>query len=290
MRSPLTRIARTSLALVALITATTAASHTASPPDPSTAATKELQSLFHDDWERNLRENPTFASTLGDRRWNGQWGDETLTAYAKSHDEDGAALERLHKVDRKALPDSERLNYDLFERDLHQRLDGYRFHSFLMPVAQNGGPADAARQLTEDLRLDRAGLRRLARAHPRRARVSRSDHGPHAPGMKEGRVPPKILMQRVPRRSRSRWSTRRSKVLLQAVRRHAFNGLRGPPAVLPPQRAARHHQRRPPAYRAFQKFFLEEYQPACRDTIAATALPTARRSTPTARARSRPPT
>src|SRR3954471_20101691 len=33
-------------------------------------ASRALQTLLEDDWEWTMRENPTFASTLGDRRYN----------------------------------------------------------------------------------------------------------------------------------------------------------------------------------------------------------------------------
>ena len=39
-----------------------------------------LNQLFEEEWEWTMREAPTFASTLGDRRYNDRWTDLSLPA------------------------------------------------------------------------------------------------------------------------------------------------------------------------------------------------------------------
>ncbi len=53
-------------------------------------ATKQLYALFDSEWENNLRENPTFASSQGDRRYNDKWSE--------------IALRRLKNKIKKRLP------------------------------------------------------------------------------------------------------------------------------------------------------------------------------------------
>ena len=48
-------------------------------------ATTQLYALFDAEWELNLRENPTFASFLGDKRYNDRWDDVSLTTIEKHH-------------------------------------------------------------------------------------------------------------------------------------------------------------------------------------------------------------
>ena len=37
--------------------------------------TKQLYALFDSEWEYSLKESPTFASYLGDKRYNDKWSD-----------------------------------------------------------------------------------------------------------------------------------------------------------------------------------------------------------------------
>lgn len=52
-----------------------------SAKDERTGMARALHDLFAREWERTLRENPTFASALGDRRYNDQWGDRSPETY-----------------------------------------------------------------------------------------------------------------------------------------------------------------------------------------------------------------
>jgi prolyl oligopeptidase len=244
------------------------------PPPPSDAA-DTLHQIFHDDWERQLAESPVFASTLGDRRWNGQWDDATEAAHQRAHDADAQALQHLHAaVNRKLLDTADLLNYDLFERELQVRLDGFRFRTWLMPVRQNGGPQTLSelavnlRFSTEQDFVDWISRIRGVPQHLDQVIVLLRE------GMKEGRVPPKILMQRVPPQI--------AKQLVDAPDASPFfRPFKEMPASIPAERQvalradalAAIKNGVLPAYAKFQKFFLEKYQPACRDTIAATALP-----------------
>lgn len=71
-----------------------------------------LHKLFADEWERSLRESPENASNQGDARFNDRWSDMSLKTIAASAAADKAALARLHKINRKALSQTDRLNYD----------------------------------------------------------------------------------------------------------------------------------------------------------------------------------
>ena len=43
-------------------------------------AARALHDLFDRDWEYQMEQNPVWASSLGDRRWNDKWSDESLSA------------------------------------------------------------------------------------------------------------------------------------------------------------------------------------------------------------------
>lgn len=102
-------------------------------------ATKELYALFDAEWEKSLKENPTFASAQGDRRYNDKWSILTVEEFERRHRDNLAVLEKLKKIDRAELSVSDRLNYDLFKKDYENSVERFKFKSYLLPINQRGG-------------------------------------------------------------------------------------------------------------------------------------------------------
>src|SRR4051794_2507281 len=50
------------------------------------AITKQFRDLLAEEWEYRLREAPTFASYLGDKRYLDRWPDVSLAAMARRHE------------------------------------------------------------------------------------------------------------------------------------------------------------------------------------------------------------
>src|SRR5947209_2167722 len=105
----------------------------------SNATARALQKFLDDEWEWTMRENPTFASTLGDRRYNDRWEDAGLEHIARQHQHELDTLKRLESIPRAQLPAADQLNYDLFKKDLDNDIEGYKFKLYLLPVNQRGG-------------------------------------------------------------------------------------------------------------------------------------------------------
>jgi|GEM_PF-5243216 uncharacterized protein (DUF885 family) len=84
--------------------------------------TKTLHDFFAAEWEYTMQRNPTWASQLGDRRWNDRWEEVSPAAIEAEHQHNHDALARLRKVDRKSLSPRDQLNYDLFEHRLTQSI------------------------------------------------------------------------------------------------------------------------------------------------------------------------
>lgn len=160
--------------------------------------TSELHQLFEESWERTLRENPTFASSLGDLRYNRQWPDRSLGAIAVSHVEDRRNLARLMRIDRSALGDTDQVNYDLFMRQVQDQIKAYRFRQFLLPLNQRGG-IQTADQLADRLNFDDAKAYEdwIARLQSFDVYMDQTIKLMRR-GIKEGRVHPTVIMQRVP--------------------------------------------------------------------------------------------
>jgi uncharacterized protein (DUF885 family) len=116
------------------------------------AAARELHKLFDEEWEWTMRENPTFASNLGDRRYNDRWEDASLENVERQHEHRLETLRRLQTIPRARLSPADQLNYDLFQKDLASDIEGHKFKLYLLPVNQRGG-IQTADELTELLRF-----------------------------------------------------------------------------------------------------------------------------------------
>jgi uncharacterized protein (DUF885 family) len=102
-------------------------------------AGKTLNAFFEAEWNYTLEQNPTMASSLGDRRWNDRWPDRSLDAIRKREEHATDALARLARIDRAQLSPADQLNYDLFKKDLETEIEGAKFRTYLMPINQRGG-------------------------------------------------------------------------------------------------------------------------------------------------------
>jgi len=103
-------------------------------------ADKTFNDFLESEWNYEMEQNPTRASSQGDRRWNDRWGDRSLEAIRKREEHTSDALARLGKIDRAQLSPADQLNYDLFKKDLETDIEGAKFRAYLMPINQRGGP------------------------------------------------------------------------------------------------------------------------------------------------------
>jgi uncharacterized protein (DUF885 family) len=102
-------------------------------------ATRSLRALFDSEWEYAMRESPTWASTLGDRRYNDRWEDLSLAAVERRHQHDTDVLAQLKSIDRARLSAADQLNYDLFRKQYETDIEGHKYRWYLVPLNQRGG-------------------------------------------------------------------------------------------------------------------------------------------------------
>jgi len=85
---------------------------------------KALNEFFEAEWNYQMEQSPVRASSMGDRRWNDRWGDQSLGAIKKREEHTTDTLARLKKFDRAQLSPADQLNYDLFQKDLEMDMEG----------------------------------------------------------------------------------------------------------------------------------------------------------------------
>jgi len=124
-------------------------------PEPNTAG-ERLHAIFRAEWEWALEQSPTWASYLGDLRYNDRWPDVSLAAIEKRHAHRQEVLKQLDTIDREALSEADRINYRLFRREYELKVEEYPYGWHLLPLTQRDGIQDAS-SLADSLRFDRVG-------------------------------------------------------------------------------------------------------------------------------------
>jgi uncharacterized protein (DUF885 family) len=238
------------------------------------SSSEQLDALFAERLAWTLREFPEIARSKGDYSSADRITDGSLSAIEHRHAETADHLRRLRQIDRAALDESARLNYDLFERKLAEEIEGHRFRVFLAPIGGRFGPQQDIPQMHERVRF--AGyedyenyLKRLEQT-PRRCADTRELL---RAGLAEGRTPPKVALAGVPEQFRELVDGDGLAALAEPFARF-------PAGVTPAQQQAlrtRFEQVSRPAARAALRelgdYFTREYLPRCRASIAARDWP-----------------
>jgi uncharacterized protein (DUF885 family) len=102
-------------------------------------AAKKLHALFDAEWQWTLENSPTFASYLGDKRYNARWSDLSIDAINERNRHRAETLAKLKQINRNELSDKDKLNYDLFQKDIESELERFGTRLYLLPVNQRGG-------------------------------------------------------------------------------------------------------------------------------------------------------
>jgi uncharacterized protein DUF885 len=100
------------------------------------ASAKALRELFKGEWDYQMEQNPTTASSLGDRRWNDRWEDASLAATEQRQQHRQEVLARLKKIDRQRLSSADQLNYDLFQKEYELDIEEHKYRTYLLPLNQ----------------------------------------------------------------------------------------------------------------------------------------------------------
>ena len=234
----------------------------------------DFRTLLDETWEWQLVQNPVFASSLGDRRFNDQWTDNSIEAIEERQKQERAFLDRVIAIDASQLSAADQLNYDLFRHQLQNAIDGQQYKEHLMPMSQRGG-IQSLESTAERLRMQTVKdyedwLARMAKVETvieqTRARMEQ--------GRKNGYMPPKILMERIP-----------DQLAQQTVEDHEDSPFFGIFDSMPDglsdedkirlQASAKEiiDESIVPAYRDFSRYFNNTYLSESRDSIGVSELP-----------------
>ncbi len=237
-------------------------------------ATKAFHELLAEEWDYQLEQYPTWASRLGDRRWNERWGDESLDAIDKRNRHYVEVLTQLGSIKRENLSPADRLNCDLFQKDYENEVQEHRYRWHLIPLNQLGG-VQTANELADALRFETLKdyddwlerLRALPEYIEQTTALMRA-------AIDQKILLPQIVLQRIP-----------SQIDHQIVDDPKASPFYKPFSRFASSVAAADRSRLAaaaeqiiaadvvPAFRRFKKFFVEEYLPASPDQVGIWQLP-----------------
>lgn len=258
--------------------ATTPSANSPAKTTAKSPAQTAFEKILADSWETDLRESPLFATNVGDLRYNDKLPSETLADQKRRLGLKRDLLRRVTEIDRKSLEPSDRLNYDIFARQLRDDIAEYEFGAYLQPITNRSGFHISFPELAREVPLSTA-------EHYQQyiARLSAFDRyvADHVELMREGVRQGKVLPAVVLEGYRDAISPH---IVDDPQKSLLYGPFRKFPESIPMadrerlarlgEAAVREHV--VPGYRTFLTFMEKEYFPAARDSIGAAALPDGR--------------
>jgi len=238
--------------------------------------TEKLHALFELQWERTMAWNPEFATYVGWRGGeHGEWTDDSMEAIEARRERTGDALIVLESIDRKVLSEQDRLNYDLFERDVRLDVEANRFPSHLTPLNQLAGPQQSVAQLLSiQPHRTKAEYEAIVSRLRKAPRVFEQTIDLLEAGLERGITPPQVTLRDVPEQVENQIVEEPlTSPMLTAFREFPETILEEEAERLRAEAVAAYEDGIVPALRELHRFLVEEYLPNARESIAATSLP-----------------
>jgi len=248
---------------------------------------RKFRVFLDDDWKRWMVEYPELATAAGFPGQNRRWSDDSpagIEARKKHLHESAAALKTFS---REALPRAEQLNFDLYsdllstaEEGLQYGDDPLPFRSVVpqnnwMPISQMSGVQQGAAETISTMPNRSAADYEdiLARLEALPAYVEQQQ-ALMEEGLKRGYTPPKLVLRDVPKQIADLIpADPMASALLEPFKSFSVE--------IPEQERTRlsnrakeiYSTRVVPAFQKLHDYIVSSYLPACRESIAATALP-----------------
>ena len=236
---------------------------------------EKFHELLSEQWEKGIVRNPEWASSLGDNRFNDKLNDTSYETILKRQGETRELQETVKKIDRSKLSEDDQLNYDLYLQGIEKQIEGFQFLSYLIPIDQMGGiqigfagisnymPFNNVKDYENYLARMRAFPTKLDQTIDLMKR-----------GVKEGWVPPKIILVSVPDQIKAQFG----KLVEESPLFKPFNDF---PESIPSEEQTRLIDEMVsvlteyvyPAYETLYSYFIESYLPSCGESIACKDFP-----------------
>ena len=185
--------------LACFLLALSVCSYTQAQTDSVAERVAKQNALFEEFYETGLKNAPERATSVGDYRYNALLADVSLAAIARQHAEGEAFLARLRAIPTDGMGESDRLSHELLERLLTRADVNHELKNYEMPINQQNGIHTALADLPLSVPFDSikhyedyiARLHQVPRVLAQTTEVLRA-------GMKDGLMPPKLVVDQLP--------------------------------------------------------------------------------------------
>jgi uncharacterized protein (DUF885 family) len=255
--------------------------------DSQTEATRKFRAFLEADWMRWMQEYPDVATQVGYPGQNARWTDDSPAGIERRKKHLADSRQELKTIHRDELPESEKLNFDLYSQLLETSQQGlqygddpmpFRFvvpRSLWMPLNQMEGIQQGAADTLEstphhsvaeyEIILQR--MKSLPASVDQQIALLQD-------GLKRGFTPPKVTMRDVPKQIADLIpADPLASALLQPFTEFPSSFSTADRAQLTQQAKQIYDGQLAPAFQKLHDYVTATYLPACRDHIAATTLP-----------------
>ncbi|MFL6234566.1 MAG: DUF885 domain-containing protein [Thermoanaerobaculia bacterium] len=231
--------------------------------------------LFEEVYENGLKNAPERATSIGDYRYNALLSDDSLASIARQHAQSDAFLARLRAIPTDGMGEADRLSHEILERQITRGDVSYELKNYEMPINQQGGIHTGLADLPLSVPLDSvkhyedyiARLHQIPRVLAQTTEVLRA-------GMKDGLMPPKLVVDKLPGQCDG---IVKEDPFLLPLKKFPASFSDADKQRLTAALTQAVNEDVLPAYRKFAEFLRSEYAPKGRTALSIESLPDGKR-------------
>ncbi|GAC1687285.1 MAG: DUF885 domain-containing protein [Candidatus Acidiferrum sp.] len=250
-------------------------------------AASEFREYLSADWKQWMEDFPDFATQVGYTGQNRRWVDDSPEGIEKRKRHLTESLAKLKAISRESLPESEHLNYDLYRELLESTVEGLPYgddpmpfrnvvpRSLRMPLNQMEGiQQNAASTIASMPRQSVADYEDIVARLTALPKSVEQNIGLLREGLKLGYTPPRVALRDVPKQIADLIPPdAMASPLLEPFKEFPANFPESERTRLADRARTIYASELRPAFQRLHDYFAGTYLPACRESIAATALP-----------------
>ena len=263
------------IACLALFVPAAAAQGPSAAPTPVAQRSRDLNKLFDDYWQDQLKREPEFATSIGDKRYDSELKDQSPAAINDALARGRQSIERLSAIDTSGLSQQDQLSAELLLRTLIEDQEAAQFKEWEMPVTQYEGIQVDLPQLASHTSFETVDdydhyIARLTKVPTAFGQIMSNMQS----GLDHHRTPPQYLMEKVVAQAQS-IAAQKPEDSPFALPLKSF-----PSSIAAPDRKRISQDLLDaiarsvlPAYQRFAKFVTFTYIPGCRKDPGIWAIP-----------------